>query len=340
MHCRAVLLLQHELFELHENPLWGISLQYYPSSPLNLFVNLSGLQNTSWGDGQFHLTLHFSEHYNYEVPSITFNTVPFHPNVDPLSGRLSAGFLEREGKRVTSVRGILLGVQALLSEPDLDDVVNKEAAEMLQDSPHGYEEMVMSCAAESKRLQEVLTEKVLQNMSEAKYGNVKEPVEIIREEKTNSSSHTSTMPTRQISFDVYHRTWVQVATTKPVSTYMESAVNDDDRVSLRMWNPDYANIRALSPMSSIKLGPSRVKSPGTEVRNPKINRMRQKKQERISAMKQLYLNQTSERAEPGTAAPATSMTDVTQSESPVLESWESEADELVAWAGKLNENTM
>jgi len=41
---------------------------------------ITGLKDSVWEDGKFHVTLKFSEHYNEEPPDITFNTIPFHPN--------------------------------------------------------------------------------------------------------------------------------------------------------------------------------------------------------------------------------------------------------------------
>ncbi|XP_076813725.1 ubiquitin-conjugating enzyme E2 U-like isoform X1 [Clavelina lepadiformis] len=348
MHCRAVLLLNQELVHLAAQPLWGVSVHKVPNHPLLCFANLSGLKHSVWESGIFHVTLKFTEHYNEEVPDVVFNTIPFHPNVHPISGKLQADFLnsprlKRNGN--ITLANLFLNIQYLLSNPILENTVNNEATQLLQNVPHEYERIVKECVLESQHLHDVINGTLPEELLASYSATPNRELEIISQNPKSIATETVAVPlkAKQVSFDIYHKAWMQFATTKPVSRYVESPTNDD-QLAIQMWNPDYANIRSHSSASTIRVAQNRIRSPRAANANPKTNPLRQKKLERISAMKRLYMNRSGE--DPGTTAPATSMTDVirpltnARNATAVSEAWEREADELVAWTGTLNENAM
>nr|CAB3267455.1 ubiquitin-conjugating enzyme E2 U-like [Phallusia mammillata] len=341
MHCRSVLLLEREFQQLRVEPLWGITIHQIPNNPLLYLVVLSGLKGSAWEHGKFHITLNFSEHFDEDPPEITFNTIPFHPNVNPESGKLCINTFTKGIRKNEhwSIANILLNVQYLLSNPVLENPVNTDASEMLYNSPSEYEKTVEQCAAESVNVQEILHSQFLENFGASFLTKAKDQVETFHKADVSPAQQLSAAKAKQISFDVYHQTWAQVATTKPESRYS----TEEEHIPLQMWNPDYAEMRSVSPGSVIRI---RTKSPtNSHVPKPKMNHLRQKKMERISAMKQLYMNRSTENQSLGTAAPVTSMTDIgpaadAGTATASSEPWDHEADELVAWAGKLNEEAV
>ena len=50
------------------------------TSSITISLHFSGLKESLWENAVFHVTFHFSEHYNEEAPEVVFNTIPFHPN--------------------------------------------------------------------------------------------------------------------------------------------------------------------------------------------------------------------------------------------------------------------
>jgi ubiquitin-protein ligase len=101
-----------------------------------------GPSNTPYRDGTFHVSILLPEIYPRDIPQLTFTTPIFHPNVSSQGG-LRLGDLERsQWSPVCTIRTLLISLQALLSDPNLEDgcVLNDEAAKMYQEDLDGFEE--------------------------------------------------------------------------------------------------------------------------------------------------------------------------------------------------------
>ena len=111
--------------------------------------SIPGPEDTPWEGGQYYLILEFSSNYPDSPPRVRFVPEIFHPNVFP-SGTVALSFLE-EGKgwypQIT-VRDILLGVQRLLTEPNIDNPANSEAYMIYTEDFAEYEEILRNQAAE------------------------------------------------------------------------------------------------------------------------------------------------------------------------------------------------
>ncbi|KAI4590875.1 hypothetical protein MJG53_001924 [Ovis ammon polii x Ovis aries] len=96
-------------------------------------VDIEGLQNTIWHGAFFQLRINFTSEYNFVPPVVKFRTIPFHPNVDPHSGKPCIDFLDspRKWNRSYTLSSILLTLQVMLSNPVLENPVNLEAAHIL-----------------------------------------------------------------------------------------------------------------------------------------------------------------------------------------------------------------
>uniref|UniRef100_A0A4W3GCG5 UBC core domain-containing protein n=1 Tax=Callorhinchus milii TaxID=7868 RepID=A0A4W3GCG5_CALMI len=114
---------------------------------LEWMATIQGLKDTPWEGAKYKLSLKFTDDYNSVPPTVTFHTIPFHPNVDKATGRPCIGFLDepRLWKQSLTVSSILLGIQVLLSNPVLERAVNTDAAEILRFDPSRYWEIVRDC---------------------------------------------------------------------------------------------------------------------------------------------------------------------------------------------------
>lgn len=65
----------------------------------------------------------------------------YHPNID-LDGNVCLNILREDWKPVLAVNAIVYGLQFLFLEPNPDDPLNKEAAEVLQTNRHQFEKNV------------------------------------------------------------------------------------------------------------------------------------------------------------------------------------------------------
>uniref|UniRef100_A0A8C4Y443 Ubiquitin conjugating enzyme E2 U n=1 Tax=Gopherus evgoodei TaxID=1825980 RepID=A0A8C4Y443_9SAUR len=132
------------------------------------------------------LSIKYTEEYNRVPPTLIFNTIPFHPNVDQHSGRPCIDFLDnpKEWNGKLTMSSILLAIQVMLSNPELENAVNVEAAEMLKNNISLYRQMVIQCVKTSQHLEETLL-----------------CIYVFRRITT-------------ISFEDYHRMWSGIATSK------------------------------------------------------------------------------------------------------------------------------
>lgn len=148
MLSRAHLLIQRDLDELAaDEDITVLPAKPAPDSSIfNLIALVNGPRETVWSDGVFQVNLRFDETYNETPPECYFYTIPFHPNINPETGRPSLDCLDRElnkwSPRRHSVRLVLKSVQHMLANPLLDRAVNMQAVFMLKGNPSEYERIV------------------------------------------------------------------------------------------------------------------------------------------------------------------------------------------------------
>ncbi|KAM5147837.1 ubiquitin-conjugating enzyme E2 U isoform 1-T2 [Mantella aurantiaca] len=198
MHSRAYLLLERDYEDLQEAPLYGISVRPATDSFLTWIAKIGGLKDSLWEGAALQVSLSFTEEFNDVSPTVTFNTIPFHPNVDPKTGKPCVDFLDEPSDwnpRYT-MTFILLAIQTLLSNPVMEDVVNLEAADVLFNRPEVYRDMVLNCVKISRQIDA---------------GSVQDwsPVREI------STMETTPAPRKikNISFEDYHKNWSEIATS-------------------------------------------------------------------------------------------------------------------------------
>ncbi|XP_045022072.1 ubiquitin-conjugating enzyme E2 U isoform X11 [Bubalus bubalis] len=133
MYSRAYILLKREFQELKNNNYEGITAFPISEDMMQWDVDIEGLQSTIWHGAVFQLRINFTSEYNFVPPVVKFRTIPFHPNVDPHSGKPCIDFLDspRKWNRSYTLSSILLTLQVMLSNPVLENPVNLEAAHIL-----------------------------------------------------------------------------------------------------------------------------------------------------------------------------------------------------------------
>ncbi|KAM4022239.1 ubiquitin-conjugating enzyme E2 U isoform 2-T2 [Anomaloglossus baeobatrachus] len=147
----------------------------------------------------------YTEDYNHHPPSIIFNTIPFHPNVDQTSGKPCIDFLDEPAKWTPAytMTYVLLVIQAMLSNPVLEKAVNPDAANMVLNKSALYRQMVLNCVKTSRQIED---------------GSIQES---IATSKTPAPTSTPTSAPahrkiKTVSFENYHKTWSEIATSKTV----------------------------------------------------------------------------------------------------------------------------
>nr|KAF6445527.1 ubiquitin conjugating enzyme E2 U [Molossus molossus] len=202
MCSRACFLLRREFQELKENNYVGIIAFPVSEDMMEWEADIEGLQNTIWHGIYFQLAINFTSEYNLVPPVVTFKTIPFHPNVDQYTGRPCIDFLDNfhHWNSSYTLSSILLTLQAMLSNPVLNNPVNLEAARILIEDESTYRLIV------EKLFREPLQLKV------DSYELLKDSDKCIRSIK--------------IPFDDYYKTWSEIATSKAAECYRTPLLED------------------------------------------------------------------------------------------------------------------
>mmetsp|Transcript_5807 Transcript_5807/g.11510 ORF Transcript_5807/g.11510 Transcript_5807/m.11510 type:complete len:160 (-) Transcript_5807:264-743(-) len=110
---------------------------------------IPGKKKTLWEGGLYKVTMKFPQEYPAKPPKCQFTPPLFHPNVYP-SGTVCLSILNEDvgWKPSLSVKQILLGIQALLDEPNVKDPAQQEAFDLYRTDKSAYNERVKKQAIE------------------------------------------------------------------------------------------------------------------------------------------------------------------------------------------------
>mmetsp|Transcript_24724 Transcript_24724/g.39857 ORF Transcript_24724/g.39857 Transcript_24724/m.39857 type:complete len:160 (-) Transcript_24724:225-704(-) len=114
------------------------------SQDLMMWVcGIPGKKNTLWEGGVYKVTMKFSADYPTKPPKCQFKPPLFHPNVYP-SGTICLSILDEDKgwKPGITVKQILLGIQALLTEPNIKDPAQQEAFDLYRENRDDYNEEI------------------------------------------------------------------------------------------------------------------------------------------------------------------------------------------------------
>lgn len=91
--------------------------------------------------GAFLFTFAVPSGYPHDPPKVKCLTKVYHPNID-LEGNICLNILREDWKPVLTITAVVYGLNFLFLAPNPDDPLNKEAAQMMQQSPAQFERLV------------------------------------------------------------------------------------------------------------------------------------------------------------------------------------------------------
>ncbi|KAJ3039919.1 NEDD8-conjugating protein ubc12 [Rhizophlyctis rosea] len=91
--------------------------------------------------GTFRFTFKINSNYPHEPPKVLCIQKIYHPNID-LEGNVCLNILREDWKPVLNINSVVVGLQYLFLEPNADDPLNKEAAEVLRTNRRQFEQNV------------------------------------------------------------------------------------------------------------------------------------------------------------------------------------------------------
>ncbi|KAI9179073.1 NEDD8-conjugating protein ubc12 [Blastocladiella emersonii ATCC 22665] len=91
--------------------------------------------------GTYRFTFKVNANYPHEPPKVMCTQKIYHPNID-LDGNICLNILREDWKPVLNLNAVLVGLQYLFLEPNADDPLNKEAANVLLTNRKQFVELV------------------------------------------------------------------------------------------------------------------------------------------------------------------------------------------------------
>ena len=92
--------------------------------------------------GEFSFTFKVSSQYPHEPPKVKCDHIIYHPNID-LEGNVCLNILREDWNPVLSLNSLVYGLQHLFLEPNADDPLNQEAADLLRSNTRLFEHNVL-----------------------------------------------------------------------------------------------------------------------------------------------------------------------------------------------------
>jgi len=88
--------------------------------------------------GRFIFNFRIGANYPHEPPKVKCETPVYHPNID-LEGNVCLNILREDWKPVLTINSVIYGLQYLFLEPNPEDPLNREAADVLQSNRRLFE---------------------------------------------------------------------------------------------------------------------------------------------------------------------------------------------------------
>ena len=111
-----------------------------PNDLMNFKVYVTPADGLYQG-AKFEFSVTVGDNYPYEPPLVVCDTMIYHPNID-FNGRVCLNILRAEWAPVLTLGAVLFGLMTLFLEPNADDPLNKEAADLMIDDPTRFEQNV------------------------------------------------------------------------------------------------------------------------------------------------------------------------------------------------------
>ncbi|EGW31223.1 uncharacterized protein SPAPADRAFT_61798 [Spathaspora passalidarum NRRL Y-27907] len=98
-------------------------------------------QQGYYRSGHFHFKVDINNNFPIDPPKIKCLNKIYHPNID-LEGNICLNILREDWSPVLSLSQVLMGLNFLLLEPNANDPLNKQAANVLAKDPRQFERNV------------------------------------------------------------------------------------------------------------------------------------------------------------------------------------------------------
>jgi len=132
--------VQNDLANIDEEATPGVVLDVNPNDLLHFNVSVEP-QDGYWKGAKFNFVINIPHDYPFTAPEVVCNTLIYHPNID-FKGRVCLNILRFEWSAALGLGHVLFGMMTLFLEPNPDDPLNIEAADLMVKNPTKFKQNV------------------------------------------------------------------------------------------------------------------------------------------------------------------------------------------------------
>jgi len=132
--------MQKDMSELKMEKGMELVLYNGPDDLMNFKIRVTP-DDGMYKRGTFVFDFKVPKTYPHDPPKVQCETTVFHPNID-MEGHVCLNILREDWKPVLTIQSVIMGLQFLMLEPNADDPLNKEAAQLLAENPKRFADTV------------------------------------------------------------------------------------------------------------------------------------------------------------------------------------------------------
>lgn len=129
--------LTKEAFLMKKEYIDNVSVDSKDGSLYEYDATIIGPIGTPYEGGIFKLSISITKDYPFKPPLVVFNTKIYHPNINS-TGSICLDILKTNWTPALTISKILISICSLLSEPNPNDPLVPEIANLLKTNPEQY----------------------------------------------------------------------------------------------------------------------------------------------------------------------------------------------------------
>lgn len=129
--------LTRELKDMEKNDIPNMSAGPINNNLFEWTAIILGPCGTPYEGGVFYLNISIPSNYPFKPPTVIFKTKIYHPNINS-SGNICLDILKNQWNATLTISKILLSICSLLSDPNPNDPLVPEIANIFKNEPESY----------------------------------------------------------------------------------------------------------------------------------------------------------------------------------------------------------
>lgn len=131
-----------EYLNTDDGAIMGVGVHAVKDNAKQWIATILGPANTPYDGGTFKVNIQFTNDYPSKPPKLTMKTAIWHPNINK-HGQICFGIIDNwENNKTIWMRDVLLEILHIFEKPDLNDVINPEAAAQYRFDKNAFDEKV------------------------------------------------------------------------------------------------------------------------------------------------------------------------------------------------------